>query len=135
VSVWREPDEPVHPLLGIVTALERASGRAVLACACDLPFVTPELVRSLAASVASIALPRVGGRLHPLLARYERSHLPALRESLARGAPVQETVLALDPLVIGEDELRAFGDPERLLFNVNTSTDLERAERMFGSSV
>ncbi len=25
VPVWEEPDEPVHPLLGIVTALERAA--------------------------------------------------------------------------------------------------------------
>src|SRR5215210_7377438 len=41
VPVWVEPDEPMHPRAGIVHALERAHGRAVLACAVDLPLVTP----------------------------------------------------------------------------------------------
>jgi len=35
VPVWTEPDEPVHPLAGLVHALERADGRAVVAVACD----------------------------------------------------------------------------------------------------
>src|SRR6266513_99355 len=41
--LWEEPDEPLHPLRGIVTALEQADGRTVLVCGCDLPFVTPAL--------------------------------------------------------------------------------------------
>jgi molybdopterin-guanine dinucleotide biosynthesis protein A len=134
-AVWREPAEPVHPLLGIVTALERSGGRAILACACDLPFVTPELASWVAGRDASIALPRAGGRLHPLFARYAPPHLAALREALERAAPVHETVSALDPLILEEHELRAFGDPEQLLFNVNTPGDLERAEQLLGSGL
>src|SRR6185436_2118715 len=33
VPLWSEPDEPAHPLLGIVTALERAA-RPLLVCGC-----------------------------------------------------------------------------------------------------
>ena len=49
VLIWREPDEPRHPLAGIVEALRRAEGRPVVVLACDLPFVTAELVRELVA--------------------------------------------------------------------------------------
>jgi molybdenum cofactor guanylyltransferase len=131
--VWEEPDEPVHPLLGIVTALEQADGRPVLACACDLPFLSPVLVAHVAEIDAPLVLPRAGGRLHPLFARYTPGLLPALREALSGEAPLHETLLALEPLILAEQQLRAFGDPAQLLFNVNTPADLERAEVMLAS--
>jgi molybdenum cofactor guanylyltransferase len=131
--VWRERDEPFHPLLGIVTALEQADGRAVLACACDMPFVSPALARSLADTSGALVVPRAAGRLHPLLGLYTPALLPALREALDRSAPVQEAVAGLAPVIVDEQELKAFGDPERLLFNVNTPADLERAEAMLVS--
>jgi molybdopterin-guanine dinucleotide biosynthesis protein A len=130
---WLEPDEPVHPLTGIVTALEQADGRAVLACACDLPFLSPALVAYVAATDAPLVVPHAGGRLHPLFARYTNALLPALREALEREAPLRETLAAFDPRVLGEDELSAFGDPALLLFNVNTPEDLERAEALLAA--
>ena len=132
--VWREPDEPVHPLLGIVTALEQADGRAVLACACDMPYLSAALVRAIAAGGHDLVVPRAGGRLHPLFARYAPTLLPSLRAALAQRAPLQETVTSLEPAIVEERELRALGDPERLLFNVNTPADLERAEAMLAES-
>jgi molybdopterin-guanine dinucleotide biosynthesis protein A len=129
VPVWTEPATPAHPLLGIVTALEQAQGRGVLACACDLPFVTAELVRFLADLDAPVAVPRAGGRLHPLLALYGAALLAPLRDALDRSASMHETVDALGARIVTEEELRQFGDPARLLFNVNTPEDLGRAER------
>src|SRR5437764_7340068 len=41
VKRWDEPEEPRHPIAGIVHALERAAG-PVLVCACDMPFVTAD---------------------------------------------------------------------------------------------
>lgn len=128
--IWEEPDEPVHPLLGIVTALEQADGRAVLACACDLPFLPPGLVARIAGDGAHLVIPRTGERLHPLFARYTPGLLPALREALASEAPLHEAVVGLEPVILDEGDLRAFGDPARMLFNVNTPDDLERAEAM-----
>jgi molybdenum cofactor guanylyltransferase len=133
--VWHEPDEPVHPLLGIVTALEQSDGRAVLACGCDLPFITSALAASIAETDVPLVVPRTGNRLHPLFARYTAALLPRLQAALEQSAPLQETVAALEPLLLDEQELRAFGDPARLLFNVNTQADLERAETMLDEDI
>jgi molybdopterin-guanine dinucleotide biosynthesis protein A len=130
VPVWIEPDEPRHPLAGIVHALERAGpppdiagdGRAVLVCAGDLPFASPALVERLAradAGGASAVVPLAGGRLQPLLARYEPAALAPLAAALAQQRPprLTDAVAALDPLVLELDDERPF-------FNVNVPEDL-----------
>ncbi len=127
VPRWDEPAEPVHPLTGIVAALLGAGDRPVLAVACDMPFVTAELLADLAAHTAPLVLPEADGRLHPLVARWHPSLLPALRDALAREAPLHVVAAELDAYRIGAAELRRFGDPARLLFNVNAPGDLERA--------
>lgn len=122
VAVWLEPDEPRHPRAGIVHALERANGRAVIACAADLPFVTPALVRRLLdepASGAPAVVPRAAGRLQPLFARYEPAALGPLRD-----APPDEALTAsvrgLGPRVLDLAEEAAFA-------NVNTPAELAAA--------
>jgi molybdenum cofactor guanylyltransferase len=130
VPRWDEPAEPVHPLTGIVAALTAARGRPVLAVACDMPFVTAELLADLAARAGPLVVPEVDGRLHPLLARWDPSLLPALRDALEREAPLHVVATELDGQRIDEAELRRFGDPARLLFNVNAPGDLERAAAM-----
>jgi molybdenum cofactor guanylyltransferase len=134
VEVWHEPDQPQHPLCGIVTALERAAGQAVLVCGCDMPFVSPALLSSLTAHEGRLVVPRAQGRLHPLLARYDAVLLEPLRTALEKLRPLQELVAELEPTVIEEDELGAFGDPGLLLFNVNRPGDLRRAEQLVAGS-
>ncbi|MDX6643151.1 MAG: molybdenum cofactor guanylyltransferase [Solirubrobacteraceae bacterium] len=130
VARWDEPADPVHPLCGVVTALERADGRPVVAVGCDMPFVTAELVAWLAAAPERLVVPRAGGRLHPLVARYDVSVLDDLRQALDQRLPLRTAVAALDARAVDEDELRRFGDPDRLTFNVNEPADLAEAERL-----
>ncbi|MFL5822649.1 MAG: molybdenum cofactor guanylyltransferase [Solirubrobacteraceae bacterium] len=124
VAVWIEPDEPCHPLAGLVHALELAQGRAVLICACDLPLVTPELVRDLARTDpqgAAAVVARADGRPQPLLGCYRPGALGPLRRALDdEGVRVLEAVARLDP------RNHDVEDPA-LLFNVNTPEDLLRA--------
>jgi molybdopterin-guanine dinucleotide biosynthesis protein A len=126
VPVWLEPDEPAHPLTGLVRALE--SGRPVVAVGCDMPFVTGALLARLAA-IDGAAAPRVEGRLEPFPARYEPAALPVLRAALAREAPLRAALAELAPV---ELELGAFGDPARLVRSVNTPDELADAERWVG---
>ena len=117
VPVWREPDEPVHPLLGVVTALERAR-RPVLAIACDMPFLTSDLLARLAAGPEAAV--RVGDRVAPFPARYDPAHLPALRVALAREASLQSTVTALAPALLD-------GVDDHVLASINTPEELADA--------
>ena len=131
VPVWIEPPEPRHPLAGIVHALEVAgaaaagggrAGRSILVCAGDLPFASPDLVERLAradARGAAAVVPRAGGRLQPLLARYEPAALRPLASALRRDPPASLTdaVAALEPYVLACDDARPF-------FNVNAPEDL-----------
>jgi molybdopterin-guanine dinucleotide biosynthesis protein A len=128
VAVWVESRPERHPLAGVLEALERA-GRPVLVCACDMPFVTPALVKHLA-GLAGTAVPEADGRLHPLLARYDPAAAPVLGAALEQGMPVHEAVRDAGATIVPEEEIAAFGDPAHLLFNVNTPADLARAEAL-----
>lgn len=125
VEVWVEPDEPRHPLLGLVTALERA-GEPVVAVACDQPWLDPPLIARVAAAGGPAAL-TVDGRLEPFPARWEPAALPALREALAGGAPLRATLEALEPAILGEVD-------RDVVAGVNTPEALTEAARRLGWS-
>jgi molybdopterin-guanine dinucleotide biosynthesis protein A len=114
VPVWPEPERPVHPLAGVVAALERAAPRAVVALACDMPFVPPGLILRLAALDAVAAAPP--GEAFP--ARYESAALPVLRAGLQREAPLRDVLAELGLVEIaaeaGPHALLGINDPEAL---------------------
>lgn len=127
-----EPEEPVHPLLGIVTALE-SLGAPVVVCACDMPLITPELLDWLGAQSGHEAVVcRVGGYLQPLLGRYEPSLAGDLAAAVAAGASARTFIEDLGDRarVVEEDELARFGDVERLLADVDTPEAVERIARL-----
>jgi molybdopterin-guanine dinucleotide biosynthesis protein A len=111
VERWDEPDEPRHPLTGIVFALERAR-EPVLVCAADMPFVTPDACRRL---IDARAIAHAGGRLQPLLGVYLTEWLPALRAA-EPNAPLTRTVEALAPsiLELPDEVVRSIDTPEAL---------------------
>ncbi len=123
VLVWREPELPRHPLAGIVEALRRAEGRPVIVLACDLPFVTADLVRALAGAdtggAPAVVATTPGRGLQPLCARYEPAALDVLAGFDAEGRTVQQ-VQALRPALLEVDAA--------LLRNVNSAEDLAAAE-------
>ena len=90
---WDEPDEPLHPLTGIVHALERAEGE-VLVCAADMPHVTADACRMLIGARAIAESD--DGVLQPVFGVYLPEWLPALRAAPA-GAPLTRTVEVLAP--------------------------------------
>ena len=127
VSVWIEPDEPRHPLLGIVHALGLADGRPVMVCAVDLPFVTPGLIRRISATecgAGAAVIPTAGGRSQPLLACYQHAALEPLTVALqSHDLSMRDAIAALDPLALPVHDTEA-------LFNVNSPDDLLLATAM-----
>ncbi len=123
---WDEPDEPRHPLTGIVHALERAEG-PVLVCAADMPFVTADACRTLlhaaggggGRSAAVVAASE--GVLQPVFGLYAPTALAPLL-SAAPNAPLTATVEELDPVRVAL--------PPSLVRSVNTPQELAEAEAL-----
>ncbi len=130
VRFLEEPARPRHPLCGVVAALRAGEGRPIVALACDLPFVPAGLVRLLAEAPEPLVVAAPAGRPQPLPARYDPSLLPRLEAALEREEPLVRTVESLAPRLLGSADLEPFGDPARILLNVNDPDDLRRAESL-----
>lgn len=125
----QDDERSAHPICGILAAQRHAPGRPVVVLACDMPFLTSALISWLASRPGSVVV-EAGGRMQPLLARYEPTLAAVFERTLRDGGPLQAAVAAADPPRLGGAALEAFGDPRRLCFNVNDREDLARAERM-----
>lgn len=86
----RHVADEVHdagPLAGLHAGLLAATGPWLLVVACDLPFVTPEVLRVLLAArspdAPAVVATTPDGRSHPLCAAYHRSILPVVTERLS----------------------------------------------------
>lgn len=126
---------------GIYTAVTAGSGGEggdpVLCVAWDMPFVPQGLLRALldrtTAGNYDAVLPESSGKrgLEPLCAVYGPACAAPIARRLEAGdlkaisfhADVKVGILSLA-------EVRSFGDPDELFFNVNTPDDLARAEAL-----
>jgi molybdopterin-guanine dinucleotide biosynthesis protein A len=128
--VCHEPELPAHPLCGVVRALEYAQDRgagSVVLVACDMPLLTPGVLRWLA-EMHGAAVIELDGRLEPALSRVPVRELSLLREALSAELSLASAIAALEPRRLDERELGAFGSPGELVFNVNRAEDLRYAE-------
>jgi molybdopterin-guanine dinucleotide biosynthesis protein A len=121
---------------GIYTALAAGPG-PVLCVAWDMPFVPAALLRALLDQMSvqnyDAVLPESSGRrgLEPLCAVYGPACAPAIARRLESGdlkaiSFHADVKVGIVPLA----QVRGFGDPDELFFNVNTPDDLARAEAL-----
>lgn len=114
----------------------RDTGRAgVLAAACDMPFLSVELLRAILGlrTRHDAVLPESDGPrgVEPLCAWYGVRCIAAVEDALDGGdARMIGFHADLDVQRLGLERVRSFGDPARLFMNLNTPTDLERAEQL-----
>lgn len=121
------------PLAGLESALREARDTAVIVLACDMPFVTSDLLAFLAARAenADAVVPRTDRGYHPLCAVYLRRCLaPVVRRLQARQLAMLDFLGEIQVDAVGPEALASFGVPERLLANVNTPADLDDLERL-----
>jgi molybdopterin-guanine dinucleotide biosynthesis protein A len=127
VRVLRKDAVPrCGPLGGIVTALRTARAQGVLFLACDMPLITPLLLRRLFRASAD-------GKCATFTAQEQRVGFPLL-------LPVTDLAVVEEQLAAGEFSLQSLAGKlhaRRLLLaarsaeldNVNTAADLARVER------
>jgi molybdopterin-guanine dinucleotide biosynthesis protein A len=125
VERWEEPDEPRHPLTGIVHALETADA-PVLVCAADMPFVTADACRTLiqGATGSPAVVATAAGVLQPTFGLYAPAALDVLRAA-EPDAPLTRTVEALDPARVAL--------PPSLVRSIDTPTELADAEAVLAA--
>jgi len=139
-GAWRpglrvEPDvvPGLGSLGGILTAVERAG--PVVCVAWDMPFVPAGLLRELAAGLAEAdaVLPESDSRrgLEPLCAAYGPACAPAIRAAVAGG---ERRAIGFHDAIrlrkLDRSRVLQYGDPGVVFFNVNSPTDLARAETL-----
>ena len=117
VPVLIEPEQPQHPLAGLVRALEE--GGPVVAVGCDMPFLAPAVIAELAAQAGTAVFGD-----DPFPGRYEPAALPVLGAALQRSDPVRRAVAELAPLRLPGRDLGA---------SINTPEDLRRARERLRS--
>ena len=122
---WDEPDEPRHPLTGLVHALETA-GAPVLVCAADMPFVTADACRTLiqGAGGSPAVVASAAGVLQPTFGLYAPAALDVLRAA-PPDAALTRTVEGLDPARVAL--------PPSLVRSVNTPEELADAEALLAA--
>jgi len=116
---------------GVYSALLATARARVLIVACDLPFVTADLLARLVAECGpdvDAVIPRTTGGLEPLCAIYAARIAPVLRRRIDSGA-LQVAAVAGDLRVreLGPEALAAYDRDGRLFVNVNTPHDYARA--------
>jgi len=120
---------------GIYTAVVEAPA-PVVAVAWDMPFVSSELIRALAAGLDrhDAVLPQSDGRrgVEPLCAAYG----PACRDAIARNLDAGDLRAigfhaAIRVGILPHPEVARLGDPALLFYNVNTADDLAHADQLW----
>jgi molybdopterin-guanine dinucleotide biosynthesis protein A len=129
----------LRPGFGAWSALHAslATARAewILAVACDLPFVSGELLRLLAGladdNFDAVVGRQSDGRLQPLCAFYRVKPALANVEALftLKGAMPSITAIfgSLSKRIVGHDEYKHLSNADNVFLNVNTRAELEAA--------
>ena len=123
------------PLGGLHAALTWARSDVLFLVACDMPYVSSAFVEHLLslAGEGDAVVPQTERGYHPLCAVYTRACLePAAARLADRRLRMRELVDSMRTRVVPIDEIRQFGDPDRLLANVNTPADYAGLETLQG---
>lgn len=131
VAAYPDRVTGLGPIGGLYTALEVARGDLVLVVACDLPFLEVALLERLytLAESADASWVHTDRGIEPLVACYQRRLRRQVRAAIDAGRlKLADLATELTVAEIDETELAHYGDPARLLANVNTPDDYERIQ-------
>lgn len=127
------------PLNGLWSGLKRVTGEKVAVVGCDMPFVSPELIRLLyeLSPTYDAVIPRwPSGYIEPLHSVYDVNGCQAATGKALRGgrSDMRAMILALARILyLSTEAIRKLDSNLRMFANVNTHSDLLRAKRMLGS--
>jgi molybdopterin-guanine dinucleotide biosynthesis protein A len=119
------------PLAGLAAGLAQADTSWVFAVACDMPFMTRNVVAQLATcrDGYQAVVPMVSGHPQPLAAFYGTSTLKKMRACLTGGDKSLRGMLQkLDVCYVNETELRVCDPQLRSFFDLDTPQNFQAAQ-------
>ena len=123
-------------LTGLLSGLSQSPTRYNFFVACDMPFLSSDLIRYLACQAEGwdVLIPRIAGCYQPLHAIYSKDCMPAIVQQLREG---NQTIFDFFPEVkvkeICEDDIRQIDHELISFFNLNTPQDLQRARDIYAT--
>jgi len=114
------------PLEGLYQGLKAATFDEVFFVACDMPFLSAELIHFLSSCISTYdaVIPQLQSGLHPLHAFYHRRCLPAIKNNLEAGRlKIIDFYPTCSVRYVQEKELQPFSDLNKAFCNVNTPDD------------
>jgi molybdopterin-guanine dinucleotide biosynthesis protein A len=117
------------PAAGLYAGLSACQSEYVFATACDLPMLSPEVIRGLLLLMPGfdVVVPEIRGFLEPLCAVYKTSVVTPLKQILDSGERrIQALYAQVRTRVVPEVTVRQFDPGLNSFLNVNTRDDLAR---------
>ena len=119
------------PMVGIQSVLEQVKTDWVFVIACDMPFISTDLVQHLAGlrSEYDAVVPHVFDRPQPLFGFYNKTCLPMMEVRMKQGQRSMIQLLAdLDAFELSEQQVRTI-DPElKSLLSLDSLEDVKKVE-------
>lgn len=130
---------PRAPIMGLYTALTKAKTPWITVLACDLPFVTGDLMTKLSGfcldEFDAVVPVQPDTRPQPLCAFYRReSCLPAVERMLSAGdLKLQRLMSHVRTRFVDFEEISEFSGSAHFFLNVNTIEDYKSAKKIITS--
>jgi molybdopterin-guanine dinucleotide biosynthesis protein A len=119
------------PLGGIYTALNAANSDYCFVCAADMLGLNRDFISYMItmADAHDIIIPMWSKGREPLHAIYRKTVIPYAAKLLEQeDFKIYSLIQKVDTLIIPENSIRSYGDPEVLFSNINTMGDLLQIE-------
>lgn len=124
----------IGPIGGIQTGLHEMANDHGFFAACDMPFLSAEVIRDeiefFQARVCDAVVPRWDDRIEPLHAVYGKSCLPAIQSCI--DARKRKIIAFYDDVRLQYWDLRSADKWRRYFHNVNTEADLRALDDVEG---
>ncbi len=123
----------VGALGGLHSGLNHAAHEMVFVCACDMPFINPDLIRIITNASADhdAAVPIINKYYEPLIAAYSKNCIEAIEYHINKG---DRQILSFYKDVklreVTEDELKTVDKDLHSFININRPEDLTLAKQI-----
>lgn len=117
------------PMGGLHTGLIAARNETCLLMACDMPFLTAELMQLFIENSAGfdLVLPQIGADIEPMFGIYKKTLLPAADKCLAeKRRSLLNLIKAGKTLFLTEDIWGKTDDRKKAFYNINYLADYEQ---------